>query len=114
MIRFSLTALFFVALVLPNKIFGQSLENSILIAATESNVNSCIIYNPIIGTTKDGENLNVNSDKFEFTEDERLILTGNVELDIKKGLLRANKADLDRKNGKIEIYGGGDISVETF
>ena len=114
MIRFSLTALFFVTLVLPNKIFGQSLEDSILIAAPKSNVNSCIIYNPIIGTTKDGENLKVNSDKFEFTEDERLILKGSVELDFPNGLLRANKADLDRKNGKIEFSGGGDIFLDQF
>ena len=87
---------------------------AVLTEAPLSNINSCIVYRPILGITKEGESLKVNSDKFELTDDEKLILKGNVELDFPDGLLRSTEANLDRKNGEIRFSGRADIFLDEY
>ena len=112
--RFFLSLYFFVFLALPNVAHGESLMGAVLTEAPLSNINSCIIYRPILGITKEGESLKVNSDKFELTDDEKLILKGNVELDFPDGLLRSREANLDRKNGEIRFSGRADIFLDKY
>ena len=66
--RFFLSLYFFVFLALPNAAYGESLMGAVLTEAPLSNINSCIVYRPILGITKEGESLKVNSDKFELTD----------------------------------------------
>ena len=97
-----------------NLAHGNMLVGNVLTKAPAANINSCLIYTPNLGTTKPGENLKVNSDKFEFTDDKKLKLKGNVELDFPEGLLRAKAARLDRESGQIRFSGGGDIFLDQF
>jgi LPS-assembly protein len=69
---------------------------------------------PNMGKVKEAEDLKVNSDKFQFTDDKRLILQGNVELDFPEGLLRSQSAELDRDNGKIRFKNKGQIFLRDF
>jgi LPS-assembly protein len=67
-----------------------------------------------MGKVKEAEDLKVNSDKFQFKDDKRLILQGNVELDFPEGLLRSQSAELDRDNGKIRFKNKGQIFLRDF
>jgi LPS-assembly protein len=67
-----------------------------------------------VGQVKEAEDLKVNSDRFQFTDDKRLILQGDVELDFPEGLLRAQSAELDRDNGKIRFKNKGEIFLKNF
>ena len=59
---------------------GEFLVNDILIQSKENTL-SCISYVPNIGKVKKNEDLEINSDKFQITDDKRLVLYGNVALD---------------------------------
>jgi len=67
-----------------------------------------------MGLVKEMEDLKVNSEKFKFTDDKKLILDGKVELDFPEGLLRAQSAELDRENGKIKFSNNGEIFLEDL
>ena len=99
--RFSLIALILLGASITIHAAEDFLVEGILIPEPQSNTRSCIGYIPSIGIVKESEDLKVNSDKFQFTDDERLFLQGNVELDFPEGLLKAQNAVLDRNNGKI-------------
>ena len=92
----------------------EFLMDGILVPTTQPNTQSCISYVPVMGLVKEAEDLKVNSDKFKFTDDKKLILDGNVELDFPEGLLRAQSAELDRENGKIKFSNKGEIFLEDF
>ena len=103
-----------VLLASTNFAYSDINKESILSPAPESNINRCLIYSPIMGVVKDGQDLKINSNEFEFTDDQKLILKGDVELDFPEGLLRADKANLDRENGKIQFFNRGEIFLEDF
>ena len=90
------------------------LVDGVLVPAPQPNNQSCISYMPNMGKVKEAEDLKVNSDKFQFTDDKRLILQGNVELDFPEGLLRSQNAELDRDNGKIRFKNKGQIFLRDF
>ena len=90
------------------------LVDGVLVTAPQPNNQSCISYMPNMGKVKEAEDLKVNSDKFQFTDDKRLILQGNVELDFPEGLLRSQSAELDRNNGKIRFKNKGQIFLRDF
>jgi LPS-assembly protein len=90
------------------------LVDGVLVPAPQPNNQSCISYMPNMGKVKEAEDLKVNSDKFQFTDDKRLILQGNVELDFPEGLLRSQSAELDRDNGKIRFKNKGQIFLRDF
>lgn len=92
----------------------EFLVDGILVPTAQPNTQSCISYVPVMGLVKEAEDLKVNSDKFKFTDDKKLILDGNVELDFPEGLLRAQSAELDRENGKIKFSNKGEIFLEDF
>ena len=103
-----------VLLASTNFAYSDINKEFILSPAPESNINRCLIYSPIMGVVKDGQDLKINSNEFEFTDDQKLILKGDVELDFPEGLLRADKANLDRENGKIQFFNRGEIFLEDF
>jgi len=88
--------------------------DGVLVPTAQPNTQSCISYFPVMGVVKESEDLKINSDKFKFTDDKKLILHGNVELDFPEGLLRARNAELDRENGKIKFSNKGEIFLENF
>ena len=90
------------------------LVDGVLVPAPQPNNQSCISYMPNMGKVKEAEDLKVNSDKFQFTDDKRLILQGNVELDFPEGLLRSQSAELDRDNGKIRFTNNGEIFLRDI
>jgi LPS-assembly protein len=90
------------------------LVDGVLVPSPQPNNQSCISYMPNMGKVKEAEDLKVNSDKFQFTDDKRLILQGNVELDFPEGLLRSQSAELDRDNGKIRFKNKGQIFLRDF
>ncbi len=92
----------------------EFLVDGVLVPTAQSNTQSCISYFPVMGLVKEMEDLKVNSEKFKFTDDKKLILDGRVELDFPEGLLRAQSAELDRENGKIKFSNNGEIFLEDF
>ena len=92
---------------------GEFLVDDILIQSKENTL-SCISYVPNIGKVKKNEDLEINSDKFQITDDKRLVLYGNVALDFPEGLLKAQNAELDRENGKVKFSNSGEIFLTNF
>ena len=98
---------------MPFVLYGEKKLELILSPAPESNTNKCLIYSPLVGEVQEGQDLKVNSNEFEFLDDKKLILKGDVELDFPEGLLRAGLANLDRQNGMIE-FNKGQIFLQDF
>ena len=92
---------------------GEFLVDDVLVQSKENTL-SCISYVPNIGKVKKNEDLEINSDKFQITDDKRLVLYGNVSLDFPEGLLKAQNAELDRDNGKVEFSNSGEIFLTNF
>ena len=92
---------------------GEFLVDNVLVQSKENTL-SCISYVPNIGKVKKNEDLEINSDKFQITDDKRLILYGNVALDFPEGLLKAQNAMLDRDNGKVKFSNSGEIFLTNF
>ena len=59
---------------------GDLLEDGILEKNSSNNL-TCLAYKPYLGKVQDMESLDIKSDKFEITEQNALILNGNVEID---------------------------------
>jgi len=92
---------------------GDFLVDDVLVQSKENTL-SCISYVPNIGKVKKNEDLEINSDKFQITDDKRLVLYGNVALDFPEGLLKAQNAELDRENGKVKFSNSGEIFLTNF
>ena len=112
--RFNLIAPILLGASLTIHGYEDFLVDGVLVPAPQPNNQSCISYMPNMGKVKEAEDLKVNSDKFQFTDDKRLILQGNVELDFPEGLLRSQSAELDRDNGKIRFKNKGQIFLRDF
>ena len=93
--------------------YGEFLVDDVLVQSKENTL-SCISYVPNIGKVKKNEDLEINSDKFQITDDKRLVLYGNVSLDFPEGLLKAQNAELDRENGKVKFSNSGEIFLTNF
>ena len=93
--------------------YGEFLVDNVLVESKENTL-SCISYVANIGKVKKNEDLEINSDKFQITDDKRLILYGNVSLDFPEGLLNAKNAELDRENGKVKFSNSGEIFLTNF
>ena len=112
--RFNLIAPFLLGASLTVHASLDFLVDGVLVPMPQSNTQSCISYTPSMGEVKEAEDLKINSDRFQFTDDKRLILQGDVELDFPEGLLRAQNAELDRDNGKIKFKNKGQIFLRDF
>ena len=99
-------------IVFQNNLTGNLLDEGIL--ERNTNNNSCLIYQPYLGVVDDIESLDIKSDKFEVTDNEALILNGNVVLDFPDGILKAGKARVDRKNGLVNFKKEGDLFLENY
>ena len=106
--------LFYLAIfiVYQNNLSGDLLAEGIL--KQNTNNNSCLVYQPYLGVVEDIESLDIKSDKFEVTDNEALILNGNVVLDFPNGILKAGKARVDRKNGLVDFKKEGDLFLENY
>ena len=106
--------LFYLAIfiVYQNNLTGNLLDEGILVR--NANNNSCLVYEPYLGVVDDIESLDIKSDKFEVTDNDALILNGNVVLDFPDGILKAGKARVDRKNGLVNFKKEGDLFLENY
>ncbi len=106
--------LFYLAIfiVYQNNLTGNLLDEGILVR--NANNNSCLVYQPYLGVVDDIESLDIKSDKFEVTDNEALILNGNVVLDFPDGILKAGKARVDRKNGLVNFKKEGDLFLGNY
>ena len=74
---------------------------------------SCFSYNPYLGVVKDNKNLDIQSDEFEITKDNRLILDGSITIDFDGGILEAGAANIDRDKDVISFDNKGIIRLES-
>lgn len=94
---------------------SQSLAADIankLINTTNSQL-SCFNYLPDLGSVDDNKDLDIRSEEFEITKDNKLILNGDVIIDFDGGVLKAGSADVDRDNKLISFEAEGVISLEN-
>ena len=96
-----------------NSLPGDLLTDKILSENT-TNTKTCLVYQPFLGDVEDMEGLDIKSEKFEITDNEALILNGNVVIDFPDGILEAGKARVDRKNGTFEFKKEGDLFLKDY
>ncbi|MAR95953.1 MAG: hypothetical protein CMD46_06380 [Gammaproteobacteria bacterium] len=96
-----------------NHLSSDLVDNGILTQDLQSN-NSCLVYEPYLGIVEDIESLDIKSDRFEITDDEALILNGNIILDFPEGILKADKARIDRKNGLVSFKKEGNLFLKDY
>tara|TARA_Y100001970_G_C14228701_1_gene857292 strand:- start:51 stop:2399 length:2349 start_codon:yes stop_codon:yes gene_type:complete len=92
---------------------GDLLTDKIL-SENSTNTKTCLVYQPFLGDVEDMEGLDIKSEKFEITDNEALILNGNVVIDFPDGILEAGKARVDRKNGTVEFKKDGDLFLKDY
>ena len=92
---------------------GDLLEDGIL-EKNSSNNPTCLAYKPYLGKVQDMESLDIKSDKFEITEQNALILNGNVEIDFPDGILISEKARVDQDNGLVDFRKNGDLFLKDY
>ena len=96
-----------------NNLPGDLLTDKIL-KENNTNTKTCLVYQPFLGDVEDMEGLDIKSEKFEITDNEALILNGNVVIDFPEGILEAGKARVDRKNGTVEFKKEGDLFLKDY
>ena len=96
-----------------NNLPGDLLTDKIL-NENNTNTKTCLVYQPFLGDVEDMEGLDIKSEKFEITDNEALILNGNVVIDFPDGILEAGKARVDRKNGAVEFRKEGDLFLRDY
>ena len=96
-----------------NNLPGDLLTDKIL-NENNTNTKTCLVYQPFLGDVEDMESLDIKSEKFEITDNEALILNGNVVIDFPDGILEAGKARVDRKNGTVEFKKEGDLFLKDY
>ena len=96
-----------------NSLPGDLLTDKILSENT-TNTKTCLVYQPFLGEVEDMEGLDIKSEKFEITDNEALILNGNVVIDFPDGILEAGKARVDRNNGTVEFKKEGDLFLKDY
>ena len=96
-----------------NNLPGDLLTDKIL-SENSTNTKTCLVYQPFLGDVEDMEGLDIKSEKFEITDNQALILNGNVLIDFPDGILEAGKARVDRKNGTVEFKKEGDLFLKDY
>ena len=96
-----------------NNLPGDLLTDKIL-SENSTDTKTCLVYQPFLGHVEDMEGLDIKSEKFEITDNEALILNGNVVIDFPDGILEAGKARVDRKNGTVEFKKEGDLFLKDY
>jgi len=96
-----------------NNLPGDLLTDKIL-SENSTDTKTCLVYQPFLGDVEDMEGLDIKSEKFEITDNEALILNGNVVIDFPDGILEAGKARVDRKNGTVEFKKEGDLFLKDY
>ena len=77
-------------------------------------INSCFIYSPYLGLVNDIEKLDVSSDDFRLSDNNKIYLAGNVIIDFPEGMIYSNLANLDQDNKNILFKGGSKILFEDY
>ena len=104
---------FIICLMFFNNLPGDLLTDKIL-SENSTNTKTCLVYQPLLGDVEDMEGLDIKSEKFEITDNEALILNGNVVIDFPDGILEAGKARVDRNNGTVEFKKEGDLFLKDY
>ncbi len=104
---------FIICLMFFHNLPGDLLTDKIL-SENSTNTKTCLVYQPFLGDVEDMEGLDIKSEKFEITDNEALILNGNVVIDFPDGILEAGKARVDRKNGTVEFKKDGDLFLKDY
>ena len=113
MIVFKRILFFIICFMFFNNLPGDLLTDKIL-NENNTNTKTCLVYQPFLGDVEDMEGLDIKSEKFEITDNEALILNGNVVIDFPDGILEAGKARVDRKNGTVEFKKEGDLFLKDY
>lgn len=113
MFVFKKTLSIVVCLIFVNNLNGDLFKDKIL-SIDNANSGACLVYRPYLGTVEDIKSLDIKSEKFEITENEALILNGNVIIDFPDGILKAGKARVDRKNGLVNFKKQGDLFLKDY
>ena len=77
-------------------------------------INSCFIYSPYLGLVNDIEKLDVSSDDFRLSDNNKIYLAGNVIIDFPEGMIYSNLANLDQDNKNILFKGESKIIFEDY
>ena len=80
----------------------------------DNGINSCFIYSPYLGLVNDIEKLDVSSDDFRLSDNNKIYLAGNVIIDFPEGMIYSNLANLDQDNKNILFKGGSKILFEDY
>ena len=113
MIRVKKIVLLMIFILHQGYINGDLLEDGILEKNSSNNL-TCLTYKPYLGKVQDMESLDIKSDKFEITEQNALILNGNVEIDFPDGILISEKARVDQDNGLVDFRKNGDLFLKDY
>ena len=85
-----------------------------VLTENKTNNNMCLIYQPYLGVVESIEGVDIKSEKFEITDDDILLLQGEVDIDFPDGILKSNKVKLDRANGLLEFKGDSSLFLEDY
>ena len=92
---------------------GDLIKEGIL-TENRSNNEVCLTYQPYLGTVENIESIDIKSQRFEITDNDILLLDGDVDIDFPNGVLKANTAKLDRNNGLVQFKRGGSLFLEDY
>ena len=116
MLKITRSLLIALSIVFCGNTVSNILEKDMIIKKNleEFNNNVCFFYRPYLGSVNDIDDLDIKSDKFEVTDNQVLILNGNVEIDFPEGLLEAGKARVDQDKGSVQFRRKGYLSLKDY
>ena len=62
-----------------------------VLTENKTNNNMCLIYQPYLGVVESIEGIDIKSEKFEITDDDVLLLQGDVDIDFQMEFLNLTK-----------------------
>ena len=91
---------------------GDLIEDGVL--SKSQTINVCLVYQPFLGVVENIEDIDIKSERFEITDNDVLLLDGDVDIDFPDGILKANTAKLDRNNGLVQFKRNGSLFLENY
>ena len=91
---------------------GNLIEDGVL--SKSQTINVCLVYQPFLGVVENIEDIDIKSERFEITDNDVLLLDGDVDIDFPDGILKANTAKLDRNNGLVQFKRNGSLFLENY
>ena len=85
-----------------------------ILTENSTNNNVCLVYQPYLGAVESIEGIDIKSQRFEITDDDILLLDGDVNIDFPDGILKADKAKLDRNMGLVQFKKDGSLFLKDY